>query len=90
MHLNYERSHHEDLVPDLSYKECLDIVRSLETVKKLHLRNSPIIEKIAVLMQQNRVRDLTWLSQLIEDTADRVLGESRLSSMIAEHPTPAH
>lgn len=88
MHLNYERNLDEDAITDLSYKECLDVVRGLETVKKRHLRNSPIVEKTAILMHRNRVRDVAWLSQMIEAMADRLLEESRLSPTIVEHPAP--
>lgn len=90
MHLNYERKLPEDSTGDFSYEECLHIVRGLETVKKRRLKNSPVVEKIAALMQQNGVRDMAWLSQLVEDMADRVLGESKLSSPRVELPKPAH
>jgi len=90
MHLNYDRKHLEDLTTEFSYEECLHIVRGLETVKKRRLKNSPVVEKIAALMQQNGVRDMAWLSQLVEDMADRVLGESKLSPSGVELLKPAH
>lgn len=80
MHLSYERYLDEDSTPDLSYKECLHIVRGLEAVRKRHLRNGPVVEKVATFMQRNRVRNLAWLNQLIEDMAARVLGDSKPSS----------
>jgi hypothetical protein len=89
MHLNYERSLLEDSTAAFSYEECLHIVRGLETVKKRHLKNSPVVEKVAALMQKNGVRNMALLSQLIEDMADGILGESKPSSARVEQPEPA-
>ena len=90
MRFNYQRNLYEDTTPDLTYKECLNIIRGLETVKKHHLRNSPVVENMATLMHQRKVRDLAWLSQLIEDTANKVLVESKLPSTDVEHSKPSY
>ena len=86
MHLSYGRYFDEDVITDLSYEECLHIVRGLEAFKKRHLRNGPVVEKVATFMQRNRVRNLAWLNQHIEDMASRELGGSKPSSGRLQHP----
>ena len=86
MRTSYERYLDEDRTPELSYEECLQIVKGLEAVRKYSLSNSPIVEKVAILMQQSRFRNLAWLNQLIENTAVRMPGDSKGSSVNAGHP----
>lgn len=59
----------EDLTTELSYEECLHIVKGLEYVRRSKLAKSPIVELAARLMQQNKIRHLPSLNQFIEDVA---------------------
>jgi hypothetical protein len=59
----------QDSTPELSYEECLHIVKGLESVRRCKLTGSPIIEWAARFMQQNRIRYLSSLNQFIEEVA---------------------
>lgn len=59
----------QDLTPELSYEECLHIVKGLESVRRCKLTTSPIVEWAARFMQQNNIRHLSSLSQFIEEVA---------------------
>jgi len=59
----------QDSTPELSYKECLRIVKGLESVRRCKLTGSPIVEWAARFMQQNQIRHLLSLSQFIEEVA---------------------
>jgi len=81
----YEQNIDQNYKPELSYEECLRIVKGLEAVRKCHLTNSPIVERAARLMQCNKIHYLPSLNLLIEDTAAKVLGNVAQSPAIVEH-----
>ena len=72
----YEQNIDENYKPELTYDECLRIVKGLEAVRSCHLINSPIVEKAARLMQRHRIYDLPALNHLIEDVAAKTLKNS--------------
>jgi len=82
----YEQNLDQNFKPELTYEECLRIVKGLEAVKSCHLSNNPIVEKAARLMQHHRIHYLPALNQLIEDMAANVSGSTEQSSAIVEHP----
>jgi hypothetical protein len=83
----YEQNIDQNYKPELSYEECLRIVKGMEAVRKCHLTNSPIVERAARLMQRNRIHYLPALNHLIiEDVAAKVLENVAQSSAIVEHP----
>ena len=84
----YEQNLDQSYRPELSYEECLRIVKGLEAVRKCHLTNSPIVERAARLMQRNRIHYLPALNHFIEDMAAKVLENVEQSSAIVEHPKP--
>jgi hypothetical protein len=72
----YEQDIDQNYKPELSYEECLRIVKGLEAVKTCHLTKSPIVEKAARLMQRQRIHHLPSLNQLIENMAAKGLDET--------------
>ena len=82
----YEQNIDENYKPELTYEECLRIVKGMEAVRKCHLVNSPIVEKAARLMQHQRIHYLPALNHFIEDMAAKVLENVAQSSAIVEHP----
>lgn len=81
----YEQNLDQNYKPELTYQECLRIVRRLETVRKCHLTSSPIVERAARLMQRNKIHHLPSLSLFIEDMAAKALEDTKQSSAIVEH-----
>jgi hypothetical protein len=75
----YEQNIDLNYKPELSYEECLRIVKGLEAVKSCHLINSPIVERAARLMQHQRIHYLPALNQLIGDMAAGVLKDKEQS-----------
>jgi hypothetical protein len=75
----YEQNIDQNYKPELSYEECLRIVKGLEAVKSCHLLNSPIVERAARLMQHQRIHYLPALNQLIGDMAAGVLKDKEQS-----------
>jgi hypothetical protein len=69
----YEQNFDQNCNPELTYAECLHIVKGLEAVRRCHLTNSPIVDKAARFMQREKIYDLPALSHLIEDTATKPL-----------------
>lgn len=84
----YEQNIDLNYKPELSYEECLRIVKGLEAVKSCHLLNSPIVEKAARLMQLQRIHYLPALNQFIEDMAAGVLKGKKEKS--GEGTSPLH
>jgi hypothetical protein len=84
----YEQNIDENYKPELTYEECLRIVKGLEAVRSCHLINSPIVERAARLMQHNKIHHLPSLNILIENTAAKFLKDTEQSSTIVEHPKP--
>jgi len=84
----YEQNIDQNYKPELSYEECLRIVKGLEAVRRCHLANSPIVERAARLMQRNKIHYLPLLNHFIEDMTPKVLKDTEQSSAIAEHPKP--
>jgi hypothetical protein len=84
----YEQNLDQSYRPELSYEECLRIVKGLEAVRKCHLTNSPIVERAARLMQRKQIHYLPSLNHLIEDAAAKVLEDTEQSSAKVEHPKP--
>jgi hypothetical protein len=84
----YEQNIDQNYKPELTYEECLRIVKGMEAVRKCHLINSPIVEKAARLMQHNKIHHLPSLNLLIEDLAAKFLKDTEQSSTIVEHPKP--
>jgi hypothetical protein len=84
----YEQNLDQNYKPELTYEECLRIVKGLEAVRSCHLINSPIVEKAARLMQRQRIHDLPALNHLIEDVAGKALKDHEWSSPLTEHPKP--
>jgi hypothetical protein len=84
----YEQNIDQNYKPELSYEECLRIVKGLEAVKSCHLINSPIVEKAARLMQHQRIHYLPALNQLVEDLAAGVLKSEEKKS--GEGTSPLH
>jgi hypothetical protein len=74
----YEQYIDQNYKPELSYEECLRIVKGLEAVRIHHLTKSPIVEKAARLMQRHKIHYLPSLNQLIEDMAAKTLNETNL------------
>ena len=72
----YEQNLDQNYKPELTYEECLRIVKGLEAVRSCHLINSPIVERAARLMQRQRIHDLPALNHLIEDVAAKTLKSS--------------
>jgi hypothetical protein len=72
----YEQNIDQNYKPELSYEECLRIVKGLEAVKTCHLTKSPIVEKAARLMQRQKIHHLPSLNQLIEDMAAKGLKDT--------------
>ena len=85
MRQTYEQNLDQNYKPELTYEECLRIVKGLEAVRSCHLTNSPIVERAARLMQRNQIHHLPSLNLLIEDTAAKLLQDTEQSSAIAEH-----
>ena len=88
MRQSYEQNIDQNYKPELTYEECLRIVKGLEAVRRCHLINSSIVEKAARLMQHNRIHNLPALNHFIEDIAAKGLNYTEQSSEIAEHPKP--
>jgi hypothetical protein len=84
----YEQNIDQNYKPELTYEECLRIVKGLEAVRSCHLINSPIVERAARLMQHNKIHHLPSLNLLIEDMAAKFLKDTEQSSTIVEHPKP--
>ena len=84
----YEQNIDQNYQPELTYEECLRIVRGLEAVRKCHLTHSPIVERAARLMQCNKIHHLPSLNLLIENTAAKLLQDTEQSSAIVGHPKP--
>jgi hypothetical protein len=84
----YEQNLDDNYKPELTYEECLRIVKGLEAVRRCHLTNSPIIERAARLMQTKRIHYLPSLNNLIENMAARASENTRQSSAIPEQPKP--
>ena len=82
----YEQNIDQNYKPELTYEECLRIVKGLEAVRSCHLINSPIVERAARLMQHNKIHHLPSLNLLIEDMAAKLLQDTEQSSAIVEHP----
>jgi len=82
----YEQNMDENYKPQLSYDECLRIVKGLEAVRRCHLTNSPVVERAARLMQRNKILHLPSLNHFIEGMATKVLENIEQSSSIIEHP----
>jgi hypothetical protein len=72
----YEQNLDQNYKPELTYEECLRIVKGLEAVRSCHLINSPIVEKAARLMQRNQIHYLPALNHFIEDMAAKVLKDT--------------
>jgi len=72
----YEQNLDQNYKPQLTYEECLRIVKGLEAVRSCHLMNSPIVERAARLMQRHTIHDLPALNHLIEDVAAKTLKSS--------------
>ena len=85
MRQTYEQNIDQNYKPELSYEECLRIVKGMEAVRKCHLTHSPIVERAARLMQRNQIHHLPSLNLLIEDMAAKVLGNVAQSPAIVEH-----
>ena len=81
----YEQNIDQNYKPELTYEECLRIVKGLEAVRRCHLTKSPIVEKAARLMQRERIHYLPSLNNLIEDMAARVMENVEQSSSVARH-----
>ena len=81
----YEQNLDQSYRPELSYEECLRIVKGMEAVRKCHLTNSPIVERAARLMQRKKIHYLPALNHFIEDMAAKVLENVEQSSAIVEH-----
>lgn len=88
MRQSYDQNLDQNYKPELSYEECLRIVKGLESVRKCHLTNSPIVEKAARFMQRNRIHHLPSLNLLIEDMADKVLEDAKHSAAIVGLTNP--
>jgi len=86
----YEQNLDQNYRPELTYEECLRIVKGLEAVRRCHLANSPIIERAARYMQRNKIHNLPSLNLLIEDMAAKVREESKQSSETLGHPKTVH
>ena len=69
----YEQNIDQHFKPELSYEECLRIVKGLEAVRRCQLFNSPIVERAAILMQRRQIHYLPALNQFIEDMATKAL-----------------
>jgi hypothetical protein len=65
----YEQNLDLNYRPELTYEECLKIVKGLEAVRRCHLTNTPIVERAARLMQRNQIHHLPSLNLFIEDMA---------------------
>jgi len=89
MRQTYEHNIDQNYKPELTYEECLRIVKGLEAVRRCHLTDSPIVEKAARFMQRNRIHHLPSLNRLIEDVASGVRQDSVQSSATMGHPKPA-
>jgi hypothetical protein len=88
MRQTYEQNIDQNYKPELTYEECLRIVKGLEAVRRCHLINSPIVERAARLMQCNKIHHLPSLNLLIEDTAAKALEDTKQSSLTLEQPKP--
>ena len=73
----YEQNIDQNYKPELSYEECLRIVKGMEAVRKCHLTHSPIVERAARLMQRQRIHNLPALNHLIEDVAAKALEQPK-------------
>ena len=72
----YEQNFDQNFKPELTYEECLHIVKNLEAVRRAHLINSPIVDRAARFMQREKIYNLPALSHLIEDAATNSLKHS--------------
>ena len=88
MRQSYEHNIDQNYKPELSYEECLRIVKGLEAVRRCHLTKSPIVERAARFMQRNKIHHLPSLNKIIENTAARVLEDIKQSSPVVELPKP--
>ena len=84
----YDQNIDQNYKPELSYEECLRIVKGMEAVRKCHLTNSPIVERAARFMQRNKIHHLPSLNLLIGDMAAKLLEDTEQSSAIVGHPKP--
>jgi hypothetical protein len=80
----YEQNLDQNYKPELTYEECLRIVKGLEAVRSCHLINNPIVERAARLMQRQRIHNLPALNHLIEDVAAKALEDTKQSSLTLE------
>lgn len=72
----YEQNLDQNYNPELTFEECLRIVKGLEAVRSCHLINSPIVERAARLMQHQKIHYLPALNHLIEDMAAKALKDN--------------
>jgi hypothetical protein len=77
----YEQNIDQNYNPELTYEECLRIVKGLEAVKSYHLGNSRIVERAARLMQLKKIHYLPSLNLLIEVMAAKALEDIKQSSV---------
>jgi hypothetical protein len=77
----YEQNLDQNYKPELTYEECLRIVKGLEAVRSYHLINSPIVERAARLMQCKKIHYLPALNLFIEDMAAKALEHTKQSSV---------
>ncbi len=84
----YEQNLDQNYRPELTYEECLRIVKGLEAVRRCHLANSPIIERAARYMQRNKIHNLPSLNQFVENMAAKALEDTKQSSLTLEQPKP--
>jgi hypothetical protein len=84
----YEQNLDLNYRPELTYEECLKIVKGLEAVRRCHLTNTPIVERAARLMQRKQIHHLPSLNIFIEDMAVRALQDMKNSTAIPEPQQP--
>jgi hypothetical protein len=84
----YEQNLDLNYRPELTYEECLKIVKGLEAVRRCHLTNTPIVERAARLMQRNQIHHLPSLNLFIEDMATKASQDMKNSSVIPESQKP--
>jgi hypothetical protein len=88
MRQSYEHNIDQNYKPELSYEECLRIVKGLESVRRYRLANNPIVERAARFMQRNKIHHLPSLNLLIGDMAAKVLEDAKHSAAIVGLPKP--
>jgi hypothetical protein len=50
----------------MQYELCLELAMGLDTVKRYHLRNSPVVKSLANLMHEYEIYDLELLNEVAE------------------------